>query len=79
MRSYLTPAVTVLALTLVAGCRADTEVFDQGATMETPAVVQDAPILPIPPQPMPSGPMSDTTLPPLDPDTITIENLRPPN
>jgi hypothetical protein len=64
---------------LAAGCRADQETFDAGATMEAPPQVQQAPAMPIPPQPMPGGPPSDTTLPPLDPDTIGIENLRPPN
>jgi hypothetical protein len=72
----LVAGILVVAL---AGCRADRETFEGGATLETPPEVQQAPAMPIPPQPMPGGVPSDTTLPPVDPDTITAEDIRPPS
>jgi hypothetical protein len=63
----------------LAGCQADRQTFDEGATMETPPTVEQAPATPIPPQPFPDRvERTDTTLPPVDPDTITAEDIRPP-
>jgi hypothetical protein len=50
---------------LVIGCRADREVFDEGATLEAPAEVQEAPAWPQEPQPI--GPATTTDTVPTDP------------
>jgi hypothetical protein len=72
--------IAAIAALAVAGCQADRETFEQGATMETPPTVEQAPAAPIPPQPFPDRPAgTDTTLPPVDPDTITAEDIRPPD
>lgn len=44
-------ALPVLLIT-AAGCEADQETFEEGATMDAPATVEQAPAAPIPPQPM---------------------------
>jgi hypothetical protein len=51
---------------LTTGCQADREVFDQGATMEAPAEVQEAPAWPQEPQPI--GPATTT-------DTAVLDTL----
>lgn len=68
----------VLVLFAAAGCQADRQTFEDGATMETPPAIEQAPAAPFPAQPLPpSGSVSDTTLPPVDPDTLTIDDIRP--
>jgi hypothetical protein len=72
-------AVTGIALVGIAGCRADRETFERGATLETPPAVEQAPATPIPPQPIEfGGTTTGETLPPVDPDTITAEHIRAP-
>ncbi|MEX2571151.1 MAG: hypothetical protein WD737_07575 [Gemmatimonadota bacterium] len=72
-------AFILAALLGPAGCQADREALDEGADLEAPPAVEEAPATPMPPQPMPpQGSPSDTTLPPLDPDTFGPENIRPP-
>jgi len=69
-----------LAFLGLSACQADRQTFEEGATMETPPAVEQAPAAPIPPQPFPDRPSTiDTTLPPVDPDTITAEDIRPPD
>jgi hypothetical protein len=71
--------LVVLAGVSTAGCRADREAIESGAGFETPPAVEEAPAMPIPPQPLPPrGTPTDTVLPPPDPDTLTAEDIRPP-
>ena len=44
-------ALPILLIT-AAGCEADEETFEEGATMDAPAAVEQAPATPIPPQPI---------------------------
>jgi hypothetical protein len=77
MRTSFATAALVAALGLGA-CQADRETYDAGATFETPPAVEQAPALPIPAQPLPPhGSPTGESLPPLDPDTFTAENIRP--
>ncbi len=47
---------------LVIGCRADREVFDEGATLAPPTEVQEAPAWPQEPQPIGPATTADTAL-----------------
>jgi hypothetical protein len=47
---------------LVMGCRADREVFDEGATLAPPTEVQEAPAWPQEPQPIGPAATTDTAL-----------------
>jgi hypothetical protein len=77
MFRYALPTAALIAVATTA-CQADRQTFDQGATMETPPAVEQAPASPIPPQPLPPhGSPSGVELPPLDPDTFTAEDIRP--
>jgi len=57
-----TTALLITGLAITAGCQADREVFDRGATMEAPQEVQEAPATPMPAQPIGPATTADTAI-----------------